>query len=184
MAAELRAPTRLGIDFGGTKIALGAVTGAGAIARQWRLPTLVGDEAPAGLDRLLATAEDALAAYPSIRGVGVGICCQVDPESGSIDGADATIPGWEALDLVGSLRRATGLPVRIDNDGNAAALGEGWLGAARGLRDYVLLTVGTGVGGGMVAGGRLLRGGWGGAGELGHLPLDPAGTECYCGSRG
>lgn len=180
----ITAPARLGIDFGGTKIALGVVAEDGAVLQTWRLTTRIGEAAPAGLEELLATVQEVRDSYPSLAEIGVGICCQVDPATGQVDGADATIPGWQSLDLAGTLAASSGLPVVMDNDANAAALGEGWVGAAQGLHDYVVLTIGTGVGGGIVANGRLLTGAWGGAAELGHIPLDPDGPVCYCGSRG
>ncbi len=176
--------TYLAIDFGGTKIAAGVVDHTGALLTQDQIPTQSGQQAAAGLESLLALVRTMRRRYPAIQAIGIGICCQVDPSSRALDGADDTIPGWQQLDFVRVLERQTGLAVSIDNDANAAALGEGWTGAARGLSDYSVMTVGTGVGGGVVVNGALLHGAWGGAGEFGHMPLNPAGPACYCGGQG
>lgn len=176
--------TRLGIDFGGTKIALGIVDDAGRILESRRIPTQIGSAAPTGLVHLTEEVRALLAEHTTVRGIGIGICCQVDPRTRQLDGADDNIPGWQDLDIARRLEVSAALPVYLDNDANAAALGEGWCGAARGLSDFLTLTIGTGVGGGVVAGGKMLHGAWGGAAELGHMPLDPQGPDCYCGGHG
>lgn len=94
------------------------------------------------------------------------------------------IPAWRAFPLRDRLTDALDLPIAIDNDAKALALAEGWLGAARGVRDYLAMVVSTGVGGGIVLDGRLLDGADGNAGHIGHVLVDPDGHRCGCGARG
>ncbi len=94
------------------------------------------------------------------------------------------IPAWRRFPLEASLARSLGLPVAVDNDAKALALGEGWRGAARGVRAYLAMVVSTGVGGGIVVDGRLLDGRVGNAGHVGHVIVEPDGRTCPCGGRG
>jgi glucokinase len=94
------------------------------------------------------------------------------------------IPAWRAFPLRARLAEQCGLPVTVDNDAKALALGEGWTGAARGVRDYIGMVVSTGVGGGIVCDGRLLDGAQGNAGHIGHITVEPDGRVCSCGARG
>ena len=94
------------------------------------------------------------------------------------------IPAWRRFPLRARLAAATGLPTFVDNDAKALALGEGWTGAARGVDDYIGMVVSTGVGGGIVCNGRLLDGAQGNAGHIGHVTVEPDGSQCVCGARG
>src|ERR671916_1504560 len=94
------------------------------------------------------------------------------------------IPAWRGFPLRSRLAAATGLPTTVDNDAKALALGEGWVGAASGARDYIAMVVSTGVGGGIVLDGRLLDGAGGNAGHIGHVIVEPDGRICGCGARG
>src|SRR5690606_39881219 len=94
------------------------------------------------------------------------------------------IGDWRRFPLRRRLAEATGLPTAVDNDAKALALGEGWVGAARGQRDFLAMVVSTGVGGGIVLDGRLLDGAAGNAGHIGHLIVEPDGRACACGARG
>ena len=94
------------------------------------------------------------------------------------------IPAWRAFPLRDRLASMVGLPVAVDNDAKALALGEGWLGAARGVDNYLAMVVSTGVGGGIVLDGRLLDGDDGNAGHIGHVVVEPEGRPCACGGRG
>jgi len=118
-----------------------------------------------------------------IRGVGIGSPGAVDAESGVV-GFWPNVPSWRAVPLRRLFERGLGLPCVVENDGNAAALAEHWIGVGRGLSSLVLLTLGTGIGGGVVLDGRLWRGASGAAGELGHVSIDPHGPACACGGRG
>src|SRR5262245_3484352 len=124
-------------------------------------------------------------AHGPLAGVGVGLPGLLDREAGCIR-KSPNLPWLEEVPVAALFARHTGLApdaIRLENDANAAALGEQWLGAARGERDLLLLTLGTGIGGGLILGGALFTGA-GLAGEVGHLTVDPAGLACGCGSRG
>ncbi len=167
-----------GIDLGGTKC-LGVVMEAGEIVDECRVPTPEGDDAVmAALADLVAT----LGATTAIDSVGVGAAGLVDRE-GVLRFAPnlAVAPG---LELRSILEKRVGVPVVVDNDATCAAWGERERGAAQGFDDVVLVTLGTGIGGGIVAGGRIHRGTNGFAGEIGHVGVDPDGPDCPCGQRG
>jgi glucokinase len=115
-------------------------------------------------------------------GVGVGPAGDINPNPSTV--LFAPNIAWRDEPLGRDLSRLTGLPVTIENDANAAAWGEFRYGAGRDVDDQLMITVGTGVGGGVIAGGRLLRGGYGVAGEIGHLCVVPDGRQCGCGNRG
>jgi glucokinase len=118
-----------------------------------------------------------------LDGVGIGCAGPVDPVRGTIHNPH-TLPGWMDADVVSPLREALGCPVVLENDADMALLGECRTGAGRGLDPVVMLTFGTGIGGAAVLRGALLRGLAGEHPELGHVPVDPAGPRCYCGTRG
>ena len=118
-----------------------------------------------------------------IDAIGVGCTGPVNRVDGTIHNP-YTLPTWENKNIVAALKHATGKRVRLDNDANAALLGEHWTGAGRGIDNIVMLTLGTGVGGGVLVNGRLYRGFEGVHPELGHIPVDPAGPPCYCGQNG
>jgi glucokinase len=178
---------RLGIDIGGTKTAAVAIGDDGRLTEQVRMPTGFG--ADAVVDTALRTVErmsqltgvDAHA----FRSIGIGIPGSVDSATGRV--AHAVNLGHEGLDLGPRLSDRLGVDVRVENDVNAAALGaHHLLGLADGLRAHSMayLNLGTGLAAGIVLDGRLLRGGRGVAGEIGHIPVDPAGSVCPCGQRG
>jgi len=177
----------LGVDIGGTKIAVGAIERSGAVRARRTIPTNVEAGFAAGLARLSQAIDETMAdsgtAPGNLVGIGIGCAGPVDPENGRIEN-DYTLPGWEGSDIVTPLASRYGTPVRIANDADAALLGEALAGAARGARIVVMLTIGTGVGGAALIGGKLLRGAASAHPEIGHMPVDPAGPACYCGTRG
>lgn len=176
----------LGIDIGGTKIALGVVSEAGLIRARTVIPTdshlgfadavrRIGSAA-----RKVAQAGEQTAA---LAGVGVGCTGPVDPRTGVVNNPN-TLPGWDRCNLVAALSAELGLPVWLENDADTAAYGEHRFGAGAGAGRFVMLTFGTGVGGAAVLGGEIYRGAGGGHPELGHLPVSHDGPPCYCGRRG
>ncbi len=170
----------IGVDLGGTKL-LGVVAdSAGAVVAETLHPS--GDGPEAVLAGLAAATEELASAVPGVEAVGVGVAGMVDFE-GVVRYAP-NIPGIEGLELGSRLEKACRLPVAVDNDANVAALGEVLHGAARGCHEVLVLTFGTGIGGGIVTGGRVLRGGHGVAAEVGHFTIDPDGPPCSCGARG
>lgn len=172
----------IGVDIGGTKILAGAVTPDGHIVATARRDTPRAD-APRVLE-LVAEVVGELAAQVDepIDGVGLGVAGPVDAERSVVYFAPNL--KWSQVPARALLEAATGLPVVVENDGNVAAWGEYRFGAGRGSGDLVLVTVGTGIGGGIVLGGRLFRGAHGAAGEIGHINAVPNGVPCGCGRNG
>lgn len=168
--------------MGGTKLDVGVVDAAGTVLARRRTPTASaaegGGAALAGA--LTALCREVLADAPGASAVGVG--CGGPMEGDLV--SPLNIPAWRDFPLRATLEAALDLPVVVDNDAKALALGEGWLGAATGVRDYLAMVVSTGVGGGIVLDGRLLDGALGNAGHIGHLIVEPGGAECGCGARG
>ena len=167
----------MGIDLGGTKCLGVAVDGAGTVVAEHRRPT------PAGEAAILDTLAAVAAALGPTPALGVGV-----PGLVTVDGVLAlapNLPGVEGLDVAGALRdRFPATAVRVDNDATCAGWAEAVVGSAQGCAHAVLVTLGTGIGGGIVAGGQVLRGARGFAGELGHMVVDPHGPPCPCGQRG
>ena len=177
----------IGIDIGGTKIAVAAVDASGNIAARKAIAT----EAERGFDRAVARMVEAAGqvlaeagwARGDLSGIGVGCTGPVSAERGVINNP-YTLPTWSECPIVERLEAIFHRPAFLENDADAAALGECFAGGARGQRRMVMLTLGTGVGGGVVIDGRVYRGTRGEHPELGHIPIDPAGPACYCGTRG
>jgi glucokinase len=180
-------PIVVGIDIGGTKIAVAAVTAQGQILSRQVIPT----EAARGFDnalrRTVALVDHMLAqtgkGREALRAIGIGCAGPVDPLAGTIDNP-YTLPTWDGVNIVEPLQAEYGVPVALENDADAAAMGEYWLGAGQGGRVMVMITIGTGVGGAVVLEGQIYRGIDGTHPEIGHLGVDPAGPGCYCGMRG
>ncbi|WP_457637224.1 ROK family protein [Oceanithermus sp.] len=172
----------LGIDLGGTKIALGVLEGE-ELVYSARVAT-PSDGSEAVLQVMVAAAREALAESPvAVEAVGVGSPGPIDYRAGVVTYAP-NIPDFADVPVVGRLRRALELPVFLENDANAAALAEHHLGAARGAESSFFVTVSTGIGGGAIIGGRVWRGAHGQGGEIGHLTVLPGGPVCGCGNRG
>ncbi|MGZ4308319.1 MAG: ROK family protein [Gaiellaceae bacterium] len=170
----------IGVDVGGTKI-LGAVIGPdGTIGPREKRDTDVSsqDAVLAGLDAVVET----LCAEHEVAALGFGLPSRIDQRTGRAV-ASVNIP-LEGVDFRSRMQERHGLPVGIDNDANAAAIAEWKAGAARGARDVVMLTLGTGVGGGLILDGKPYRGATGSGAELGHIVLSRDGPECGCGGRG
>lgn len=171
----------IGIDFGGTYVRAALVSPAGDLRHFMKVPSRA-DEGPEGPIESMASAVQQLRAMaPSIVAVGVGSPGVVHPVTGAQIGETPHLPFWTDFPLRERLAKRIGLDVRVENDANVAALAEARLGAARGARVSMTVTVGTGVGCGIVIDGKILRGGWGGAGEIGHLPLGLGDLACRCG---
>ncbi|MCJ7438688.1 MAG: ROK family protein [Acidimicrobiia bacterium] len=178
MTAASAAPT-LGIDLGGTNLRIGVVDAAGAILAEVR------DPAPSEVDALVhaigAQADDLVPAH-GVRAVGVGTAGLIDHD-GAVRYAP-NLPMFVDVPLRALLAERLTPPVVVDNDANAAAWGEHCHGAARGTSHALVITLGTGVGGGVIADGRLFRGAHGFAAEVGHWQFDPHGPDCACGEVG
>jgi len=175
----------LAVDIGGTKVAAALVDAGGGVVptSAQSIPTPREpdpDRLFAALARLVDAVVDASAYELDVCGVG----CGGPMELGGATVSPLNIPGWRGFPLRSRLAEHLALPVFIDNDAKALALGEGWAGAARGQRDFVGMVVSTGVGGGIVLEGRLLDGAAGNAGHIGHVIVEPGGLLCPCGARG
>lgn len=174
--------TVLALDVGGTKLAAAMVDDAGTVLARAARPTVGADgdelfgQVGAVLDEVLRGPVPA----PDVVGVGCGGPMTIGGELVS----PLNIPQWRDFPLRSSLAEWARLPVFVDNDAKALALGEGRWGAAAGVTDYLAMVVSTGVGGGIVLDGRLLDGAEGNAGHIGHVVVDPEGPPCACGGRG
>ena len=167
------AGTVLGVDLGGTKLraALAGPDGAVLAERVERTAHGDGGAIPGQVARALATLCARTGVAPgAVRAAGLALPVAVDPDSGA-SWSTQNVPGLAGVDVTGAFEQALGMPVVLDNDGNCAALGEGRSGAAVGVADFVVVVIGTGIGSGIVSGGRLLRGAHGGGGEIAFLPL-------------
>jgi glucokinase len=177
-------PLTVGVDIGGTKCLALVLDGEGQILAEQRVATARG--AQAVVDRLVAVIDDIRGSLApgghDVAAVGAGAPGLVD-HRGVLRTAP-NLPGVEELPLRSLLEERTGLPVQVDNDATCAAWGERQMGAAQGRDDVVVVTLGTGIGGGLVLGGRLYRGANGFAAEVGHMIVDPDGPACPCGGRG
>ncbi len=171
----------LGIDLGGTNIKGGVVDERGAILREASRPTRVEQGPDAIADGIAAVIRE-LEQGERFAGVGLGCPGTVDDESGEV--VCAFNLGLIHYDLRGALEARTGYSIRLGNDANVAALAEASVGAGRGAHSTVVITLGTGVGGGVVLEGRMLTGWTGAASELGHMVIEEGGAECTCGRRG
>lgn len=177
----------LGIDLGGTKIAVALVDSSGHIvsnSRDWT-------KAEEGREKVLAricglvdkVLHEAKTPRGQVTGLGIGAPGAIDRHMGIVHSM-TNLPGWEDFSLKEYFGKIYRIPVVLDNDANAAALGEYLFGAGQGFADMIYITVSTGVGGGIISDGHLLHGTWGMAGEVGHMVLDPNGELCNCGNRG
>lgn len=179
----------LGLDLGGTKIFAGLVDGTGHVRQQWRIATPAGEGGPAILRSLVeavGTITSNLSAEERDRLVGVGVSSagHIDHQTGIVNYCTPNLPGWGGTHITEAITAAHRLPAVADNDGNCAAYGEYWVGAGRGVQNLVALTIGTGLGGGILVDGHLVRGARGGGAEIGHTILQPGGHPCNCGQLG
>lgn len=174
----------IGLDVGGTRIAAGLVERKGRIVREVKLATPKAAGPFAIVDAIVgAVAEITNGVHPSeIAGVGIGLPAQIDFTRQSVEYC-TNLP-LAGIDMRGLVMSRLKYPVTLDNDGHTAALGESRFGAAKGLKDFVIVTLGTGVGGGVFIGGKLHRGSRGFGGEIGHMVIDVDGPECPCGGHG
>ena len=175
----------IGIDLGGTNLRAAAISDSGEMLHKisGRTHLSAGREAVVAdmVTSIIALRGELGAA--ELVGVGVGAPGFIILERGVITDSP-NLPGFHDFPLRDAIEHQLGAPVVLENDANAAALGEKWMGAGRGVEDLVLLTLGTGIGGGIIVGGKILHGFVGMAGELGHTTVVPTGNPCGCGNQG
>ena len=178
----------LGIDLGGTSVKFAIISDEGEILEKWTIATNILEDGKYIVPNIIQSIQDHLERYQLTKddflGIGMGSPGKVDAENGTVIGAYNL--NWRTLQKVREdFEAALGMPFYIDNDANVAALGEQWKGAGNGERDVVMFTLGTGVGGGVVSNGQLVRGAGGAAGEVGHLTVEiQNGFNCTCGKKG
>lgn len=178
----------VGIDMGGTRTKFGLVTNQGELLYHSSTPTPWDEGRDILLEHLRQTVaaclQEAQARTLAPEAIGLATAGWVDPDSGRVVFATDNLPGWTGANPGAYLEHAFGLPVNVENDANALAVGEKYFGAAQAESDFVCITLGTGVGGGCYVGGRLNRGRHFFANAIGHIPLDPCGPSCTCGLSG
>jgi glucokinase len=178
-------PVAIAIDVGGTKLAAGLVDDHGNLGARASVATPAGNDGEALFVRLASLVQDVVA---GAQGLPPPVVCGVGSGGPMTPGGELVSPlnitAWRDFPLRSRLAEFLGLPTFVDNDAKALALGEGWVGAAAGCRDFLAMVVSTGVGGGLVVDGRLLDGGAGNAGHIGHVIVEPGGMLCACGARG
>lgn len=177
----------IGIDLGGTSVKFAVVSSDGSIIDKWSIMTDISEEGslitPSIIDSLKTYMSDHGFTSEDFIGIGMGSPGTVNKENGTVIGAYNL--NWKTLQpLRESIEGATGIPFFIDNDANVAALGEQWIGAGNNEPNVVFITLGTGVGGGVIMNGQLLHGAGGAAGEIGHMTVDREGYDCTCGKKG
>ncbi|MFT4416480.1 ROK family protein [Fredinandcohnia humi] len=177
----------IGIDIGGTKIAAGIVSKNGNVLTKkvFSTPQETRDSIIQLLENIIFTlTETAAIEGKKLIGIGIGTAGQIDFERGKVLSGTANIKDWNDVPLREILSKKTDLPVYIENDVNVLALAEQQFGAGQHVKDLICLALGTGVGGGIISGGNMIRGAWGGGAELGHITVDMNGPVCNCGFKG
>lgn len=175
-------PIAIGVDLGGTKIEIAIVTASGQIEKKIRLATNVVGGPSAIEDQIVQAIRELQPNIENILGIGIGVAGQIEKDTGIVHLAPNL--KWKNVPIQQNIEKKSGAKVVVVNDVRAATLGEWLFGAGKGSQDLVCLFVGTGIGGGVVSGGRLLTGASNSLGELGHMIIDWKGALCTCGSRG
>lgn len=176
----------VGIDIGGTTVKLGILHTTGEMICKWEIPTDTSNEGKSIIQHVAESVENQLREWniekEHIIGIGVGAPGFINPSQGFVD--EAVNIGWKNVDLTHQFQSILGLPVFLNNDANTAVLGENWLGSGDQEKNVLAVTLGTGVGGGIISNGEILNGVNGTAGEIGHITIDPNGLPCNCGRNG
>ena len=180
-------PFAIGVDLGGTNLRIAAVDTSGKVLEKITL----GTEVTRGRDKVIyemcAAIQELVTKFRTstghLSGIGIGVPGIIEMQTGMLR-ESPNLPGWQDYPVRQQIEQCLGTHVVLENDANAAALGEKWLGAAANVDDMCMITLGTGVGGGIVLQGRVWHGMTGMAGELGHITADPNGPACGCGNHG
>ncbi len=175
----------IGIDLGGTNLRVAAIDSGGQILDKVS-EAAVFDSGPEHIAGEIARVVDTVRTKigpNGLAGVGIGVPGYIDMDAGIVIGS-ANLPFFEGFPVRDRIQQHLGTPILLENDANAAALGEMWMGAGKEVKDLILLTLGTGIGGGIVSGGKVLHGFKGMAGEFGHMTVFPDGNPCGCGNCG
>jgi glucokinase len=174
----------VGVDIGGTNIKLGIISNDGKIVKKGMVetraeggPDVVVSQIKKGITELLLKNDK------KIAGIGIGCAGTVNQEKGVVENPP-NLPKWDKVPLGRLIKKAFGYDVFLDNDANAAAIGEMHFGAGKSLNSFIMVTLGTGIGGGIIINKKIYQGNFGGAGEIGHTVIDYNGPKCNCGSYG
>jgi glucokinase len=176
----------IGVDLGGTNLRIAAVDEQGRLMEKVTLGTktvLGRDQVLNDMCEAIRHVSDKYKGTANLLGVGIGVPGIIDMQTGMMR-ESPNLPGWADYPVRAEIEKRLGAPVILENDANVAALGEKWLGAGRHVGDIAMLTLGTGVGGGLVLEGKIWHGMTGMAGEFGHMTVEPDGQQCGCGNRG
>lgn len=172
------------VDIGGTKFAVGLVSETGEVLARSEAASQPERDPEAGISEIIAMLRGLCSRVGgSLQGIGIGCTGPVYPLTGEL-GVVQFLPGWEGINLVDKMQTVFGVSAAIENDADAAALGESVWGAGKGAQRFMYFTVSTGIGGGFVINGQLYRGVDGAHPEMGHHVIDPSGPKCFCGAHG
>ncbi len=177
----------IGIDLGGTNVVVVVVDKKGKIYGYKQFPTS-GEKGPEFIiknisDNVIKLGNELKISFKDIKNIGIGSPGPLDSKKGIIMGA-VNLPGWKYVELKKKIEKYLNIKTGVENDANCAVYGEKWIGAGKNTRDVVGFTLGTGVGGGIIIGGKLIRGANYNAAEIGHTSLNPNGRICKCGAHG
>ncbi|WP_106497146.1 ROK family glucokinase [Lentibacillus sp. Marseille-P4043] len=174
----------IGIDIGGTTSKIGLLDLQGAIVCKWEIPTSTANNGDSIVQDIWQSISDTLSTsqIKAVIGIGIGAPGFIDGATGLV--YEAVNIGWKDFQLAAYFSSIVNLPVFVENDANIAVLGENWKGAGNQSENLIALTLGTGVGGGIIANGTILNGVNGTAGEIGHITVNPEGYPCNCGKKG
>lgn len=180
-------PKLLGIDLGGTTTKFAIMKPQGEIQQRWSIQTDVLNDGNNIIPNIIDSINHHLQLYQmsakQFQGIGIGTPGSVDYQTGTVDSAFNL--NWDRpMALKEQIELHTNIPVQVENDANVAALGERWLGAGKNVDNVAFVTLGTGVGGGIIINGQIVHGQGGSAGEIGHMTINPQGYRCTCGKRG
>jgi glucokinase len=176
----------IGVDLGGTNLRIAAITREGQLLEKIALDSKIAlgpDHVIGEMCQAIRRLSDQYCGGGAFLGAGIGVPGITDMEAGTMRKA-ANLPGWADYPVRAEIERRLGIPVFLENDARVATLGEKWLGAGRDVENMAMITLGTGVGGGIVLGGKIFHGMSGMAGEFGHITIEPDGDPCGCGNRG
>jgi len=168
----------IGVDIGGTKILMAVTDTNGTVKKRMEIPTT--DDSP---QEILSQICGVIKSFGRCRSVGVGIAGDVDSERGILR-FSPNLPKWRKINIKKYIEKNTNIPVCVENDANCAAYGSYVIDGGRKYKNFVTITLGTGVGGGIIIDGKIYRGSTGSAGEIGHITINPDGPKCGCGNRG
>ncbi len=174
----------IGVDLGGTKVKIGIVNSDGRIIKKTSIPTLANEGADKSISQIKKGIKLLLKGNKNrIEGIGIGSPGVVSPKKGTVENPP-NLPGWTKVHIGKILTKEFNIPTFVENDANVAAIGELIYGAGKDLDSFIMITLGTGVGGGIIYKKKLFRGDFGAAGEIGHITIDRNGPKCKCGSYG